>query len=126
MFDLVAFNVSTHVWKQTAVHATLGNRASALAWIESLPTVEAHVMLEAGITTVNIANATPRAPKRLIFLGNRDPFNPATVISAITSANYQRIPLDTIYVPDLGPGGNAEFWQSLAAANGGTYTQVED
>ena len=122
----MAFNYASHVWKPAAVRATPTNRGAALAWMENLIAFESHSMLEAGITTVSIANQTVQGPKRLIFVGNRIPYNPDACISQITSANYQGIPLDAIYVPDLHFPQAAAFWQSLAAANRGTYTIVEE
>ena len=123
-FDLVGYNINTYIWKSKAVKATPVNKQAAIAWIDTLPIVEAHILLDAGVTTINISNISPVQYKRLIFVGNITPQDAEAALTGITAANFQNTPLDTIYIPDPHFPPADSFWQSLAAANGGKYTFV--
>ncbi len=131
-FSMVAYNSTTYIWSWNAKAATSSNRASATAWMEGLPAIESHCLLEAGLATISIANSTPAGRKRMIFLGNRPPFcweggfpfgsgYPEQCLSEITGANTDNIPIDTIFYPEFPGMGEEAFWIELATNNEGTF-----
>ncbi|MCA8960465.1 MAG: hypothetical protein KDC38_08130 [Planctomycetes bacterium] len=131
---MVAYNTTTYVWSWKAKRASGANKAAAIAWMDSLPAIESHCVLDAGVTTVSIANSTPATNRRMLFLGNRLPFcwtetfspnYPEECLTEITGANYHHIPIDTIFYPEFPGIGEEVFWVQLAQANGGTFTLAQ-
>ena len=123
-FSMVAYNYATYVWKDRAIRANPANRAAGVAWLDGVPMGSQHKLLDAGLTTVGIAQATRGGRKQMIFLGHRIPINSAETFTELTAANYQQIPLNTIYVP-YGSNSGITWWQNLAEANAGLF-QVSD
>lgn len=85
-------------------------------------------LLEAGLITVQIANTSMRAHKRLIFVGEHFPDCSGdgesnyweTCLTEISAANFQKLRLDTFYVPSAG----IAFWQLLADINRGASQSI--
>ena len=91
---MVAYNWETYVWRPQAVPATPPNRAAALAWMQSLPLIEANVVTNAGLATINLCDSCSRDDKRMIFIGNITPSDSTTAGPTITGANYRRTLID--------------------------------
>ncbi|MCI0651810.1 MAG: hypothetical protein L0Z55_07995 [Planctomycetes bacterium] len=136
LFDLVVYNFqgNTQIWKTKPQPGTPAKKAEAKSWIEGLTNVEDHCMEEAMLETIGLSNDCRRRFKRMIFMGNREPFcgwssfgdnaYGEQVLESVTSANVKRTPIDTIYVPEWTTEEGAWFWEDLAAANNGKYTLV--
>ena len=125
MFGMLAFNTDTYIWKPNVVRALPSAKAAALQWMGTVPVTAGCYVTEAALATLNISNASSREYKRVIFLGNVGPFDANTALSTITGANYANTPIDCFLLPDPHGPPQPEFWQSLAAANGGDYEQVQ-
>lgn len=138
VFDLIAYNQQNNdqLWKPKAVRATTANRHSAETWVQALLPIEDHCMISAMKKIIDVCNRTPRQSKhkRMIFMGNRQPFCGGggwgstsygdQVIEEVTAYNTKRVPIDTIYVPEWPAEAGEEFWRDLAAANRGSFTKV--
>ncbi len=108
----------------------------AIAWIfgasDSLDTC----MREAMVQAVQIASDWKGRAKRVIMASNWTPEctsndgidiagYASTTLEAVTAANSERIPIDTVYVP-FASWYVLGFWDALAAANDGKYTLVDE
>ncbi len=130
-FALVAYNTQTYVWRQRSQLATPSNKANAISWMSTLTTAESECLLDAGLTTINICNATRKPHRIMVFLGGNSPScsgatgssYAATCLTEITGANSKRVPINTVYVADVYTSGQ-QFWRDLADANSGTFNEV--
>ena len=85
-------------------------------------------MSEGGTACLQIANQSSHDNRRVLIVGDGSPAcggptDPADVLAAITGANWQQIPIDTLYVSADDAG--ILFMQQLAAANNGTFILVD-
>lgn len=128
-FSLAGANDETHVWSYVPRAATPSNRANAIFWMSGIGPNSSNCLLEAGLTTVQIANTSPKEFKRMIFVGEHFPQCVGedtvaywqTCLAQISAANYQNTRIDTFYVQEsLGE----EFWQNLATMNNGLSTTI--
>ena len=127
-FDLIGFNSQVYTWAPAVRAASAGNKAAATAWMNVLVPVEAHYIVEAAQTALAISQAADSEYKQMVLCGSRAPFGGAGAISGalmeITAANYESIPLHTIYFSTPFYQGEESFYQQLAAMNGGTFRHV--
>ena len=82
----------------------------------------------AGVETLNIANQCSKQMKQVLVLSDGEPYcngaNTATQsLADITAANWQRIPVNTIYIAT--DNGGITFMQQLASQNNGTFFQPQ-
>ena len=108
--------------------ANPGNKASAIGWVNGLVAAGWTCMEDGGVTTLQIANQSSKPLKKMLVLGDGVPTcngsdTSAQTLASITSANWQGIPIDTLYISADGAG--ISFMQALAAQNNGTFTLVE-
>lgn len=132
-FDLVAYNDQTYVWQRRSVYATPSNKAGAIGWMDTLGTKESECLLDAGLTTIAICNATKKPNRVMIFMGGNAPACSTSgssgstyatqCLNEITGANVRRVPINTVYVADVYTTGQ-QFWRDLAAANNGSFSEV--
>jgi hypothetical protein len=78
----------------------------------------------AGVETLNIANQSQKQFKQIMILSDGEPYcngaNTATQsLQDITMANWQQIPINTIYIAT--DNGGIVFMQQLATQNNGTF-----
>ena len=108
--------------------ANPAQKAAGIAWVSTLG-AEGWTCLEgAGVMTVNIANQSSKSSKRILVLGDGLPYcggddTSAACLSSITGANWQQIPIDTLYISADSQG--IGFMTQLAAMNNGTFTLVQ-
>ena len=127
-FGLVAYSSSTVVWSQLPQKANPAKKAAAIGWVSVIQAVGWTCLADAGVQTLNIANQCTKQHRKVLIVGDGVPvcFGENTeqeCLANITAANYQSIPIDTLYVSTDNQG--ITFMQDLAAANGGTFTLVE-
>jgi Mg-chelatase subunit ChlD len=127
-FGLVAFSTNFITWQQRPVKASTAMKASATGWVNTISAAGWTCLLEAGIKTVDIANQSPKQKKQIIILSDGVPTcfgqdTSAQCLSGITGANWQRIPVNTIYISTDAAG--ISFMQQLAAANGGIFSTAQ-
>jgi hypothetical protein len=130
---LVAYNSQTYVWRQDPVRASEGNKSAGLSWMETLVPQEAHCLLDAALTSLDMSHQSEGRIKRLIMMGARTPYcgteggegYASTCLETITAANFEHSPIDTFYFTSTFYSGEADFYQDLAAANQGTFTQID-
>lgn len=123
-FGLVAFSDNFTVFSQVPVKAQAAQKASGIAWVQSLSPTGLTCMADAGVKTVQICNLSKKRNKAVIVLSDGSPNCPACgpTIAAITGANWQRVPVNTLFVG--GSGDGATCMQQLASANGGSFSQI--
>lgn len=124
-FGLVAFSGNTSVWQHTPQKATVAQKAAGIAWVQQLNPDGATCMAAAGVKAVEICNLSRKRNKAVILLSDGAPNCPACgeTITAITGANWQRNPINTLFIGS-GAGG-ASCMQQLASANNGSFAQVQ-
>ena len=122
-FSIVAFSSGTTVFSQFPKEANVGNVAAGKAWVTALVPDGATCLADAGVQCVNISNMSEKENKQVLILSDGEPNcpGPSETTSMITGANWQRTPINTIYIANDSAG--ISFMQSLAAANGGTFYQ---
>ena len=122
-FSIVAFSSGYIVWSMVPKEANAGNRAAATAWVMALVADGNTCLAPAGVETIGIANQCDKDDKQILVLSDGEPNcpGPAETLSAMTSANWQHTPINTVYIAS--DSGGITFMQQLAAMNGGTFHQ---
>ena len=126
-FGMVRFHTTHQAWNLTPVRAIPGNKAAAVSWIQSMSADGTTCILPAATTTLQIAALSNKQFKRLILVGDGVPECPPPggtdqneqVLQGITAANWQQIPIDTIFISASSEG--IALFQAIANANGGTF-----
>ena len=126
-FSLVSFSSGWSAWSVTPKEASTGNRNSAEAWVNSLVAGGTTCMGSAAVQTLNIAQRSQKDDKQIIILSDGVPycggqFTSGQVLSAVAAANYEALPIHTVFVSS-DPEGIA-FMNALAM-NGGTARSVD-
>ena len=124
-FGVVAFSGSTLAWSMIPQRANAGNRGSAIAWVQSLNPGGWTCLGPAGVRAINIANQSQKAMRQILILSDGEPYcdgqNTASIcLTSITQANWQHIPINTIYIAT--DNGGISFMQTLANMNNGTFS----
>jgi hypothetical protein len=122
-FSIVAFSNGYIVWSQVPKEGNPGNRASATSWVMALIADGGTCLAPAGVETITISNQCDKENKTIIVLSDGEPNcpGPTETLSAMTSANWQHTPINTVYI--AADTGGITFMQQLAAMNGGTFYQ---
>lgn len=123
-FSLVSFSSNTVTWSPQPKRATSANKAAAIAWVNTLVPDGWTCLSPAAITTLQICNQSSKPSRQMIILSDGVPTCDSvdtsnTALSEITSANWQQVPIHTIYINDDSEG--ISFMQLLAAQNFGTF-----
>ena len=123
-FSLVAFSTNTLVWSPQPKRATAAQKAAAIAWVNTLVPDGWTCLSPAAIATLQICNQSSKPARQLIILSDGVPTCDSvdttnTALAEITSANWQQVPIHTIYINDDSEG--ISFMQLLAAQNFGTF-----
>lgn len=123
-FGLVAFSDSFVAFSQTPMKANAAQKASGAAWVQQLSPTGATCMAPAAVKAVQICNLSRKRDKTVIVVSDGEPNCPGCgeTISAVAGANWQRVPVNTLFIGE-GAGG-AQCMQQLATANGGSFSQV--
>lgn len=124
-FGLVAFSTGYTQWQRIPKRASSVNKTAAHAWVDSLEWGGGTYISAPTIETLRISNMSHKRHVSLIVVSDGMPADAATAISDITSANYKRHKINTLYI--MGPADYASaiiFMRNLAAANNGTFRQV--
>ena len=121
-FSIVSFASGWTAWSNTPQEATTANRHTAEVWVRALEAGGTTCMGSAAVQTLNIAQLSEKEDKQVFVLSDGVPFCNGSftgpqVLSAVIGANYERLPIHTIYISDDSAGVN--FMTSLAM-NGGT------
>ena len=127
-FGVVAFSDGHISWRASPVKANPANKGSATAWVLALNAAGWTCIGPAGVETLNIANQCSKQMKQVLILSDGEPYcngsNTATQsLADITAANWQRIPVNTIYIAT--DNGGITFMQQLASQNNGTFFQPQ-
>jgi len=123
-FSVVAFSTGHIAWSPIPKRANAQNRIGASAWVQALQADGATCLADAAITTINISNLSDKDYKNILVLSDGVPTCPGPIetIALVTGANWQRTPINTIYIGIDADG--IPFMQSLAAANQGEFSQA--
>ena len=132
-FAIVAYNSTTYIWRPDCCHASPAHKASAQAWMGTLAPIENHCLLDAALAGLGLAQQAPGAHKQVIICGAREPYcngsgggNYADIcMESITAANFENLPIHTIYFTSSFYTGEEAFYINLSAMNGGTFRQVD-
>ena len=132
-FAIVAYNSTTYIWRPDCCHASPAHKASAQAWMGTLAPIENHCLLDAALAGLGLAQQSAGAYKQVIICGAREPYcngsgggNYADVcLESITAANFENLPVHTIYFTSSFYSGEEAFYINLSAMNGGTFRQVD-
>ena len=123
-FSLVAFSSNTLTWSPMPMRATPAQKAAAVAWVNTLVPDGWTCLAPAAVTTLQICNQSSKPGRQLIILSDGVPTCDSVdtsnqALSEITSANWQQVPIHTIYINDDSEG--ISFMQLLAAQNFGSF-----
>jgi hypothetical protein len=121
-FSIVAFSSGYTFWSPIPREANAGNRSSAIAFVQSLSADGGTCLAPAGVYTITISNMCNQEHKQILVLSDGEPNcpGPPETLAAMTSANWQHTPINTIYIAS--DAGGTAFMQQLAAMNGGTFS----
>jgi len=122
-FALVAFSTGWISWSPRPKVGNTANRILSTAWVQSLEVGGSTHLATACIETIRLCNMSEKEHKQIILLSDGEPSSPGPdeTLSSVTSANWRRTPIHTVY---LGCQIAAlQFMQQLAAANGGEFSQ---
>jgi hypothetical protein len=126
-FSVVAYSDNYTTWSTVPKKANHGNKSSALAYVNSLQAAGGTCIAPGTVKTIEIANLCGKRKRNVIMLGDGYPEcggeTSASVLSDITSANYQRIPISTVYIS--GDSDGITLFQQIAAMNNGTFRRVQ-
>ncbi len=127
-FGIISFNSSYSSFMPIPVKGDPANKAAGVSYIQSLSSAGLTCLAPAGVACVNLANQSSKQNKVMIFVGDGEPYcggggnYDATCLSSITAANFERTPINTLWISSGGSGQG--FFQSLANSNNGTFTSV--
>ncbi len=127
-FSLVSFASNVDVWSEEPRKASLSYKASAITWVQAMVAIGSTCLSSAGVRTLEVANRCSKRRVCVLILGDGLPGclggdSAAISLANITFANYKRLPIHTFFISSS--TGGIAFFQSLAAANGGTFTHVQ-
>lgn len=123
-FSLVAFSSNTLTWSPVPKRATPAQKAAAVAWVNTLVPDGWTCLAPAAVTTLQICNQSSKPGRQLIILSDGVPTCDSVDTSnqallEITAANWQQVPIHTIYINDDSEG--ISFMQLLASQNFGSF-----
>lgn len=123
-FSIVAFSSNTVTWSTTPKAATTAQKAAAIAWVNSLVPDGWTCLAPAAITMLQICNQSSKPARQMLILSDGVPTCDGVdttnqTLSEITAANWQQVPIHTIYINDDSEG--ISFMQLLAAQNFGSF-----
>ena len=123
-FSLVAFSSNTLTWSPVPKRATPAQKAAAVAWVNTLVPDGWTCLAPAAVTTLQICNQSSKPGRQLIILSDGGPTCDSVGTSnqallEITAANWQQVPIHTIYINDDSEG--ISFMQLLASQNFGSF-----
>ncbi len=126
-FSLVAFSSNTTAWSSSPRLATLDHKAAATAWVNNLVAHGNTCVGSAAVEALGIARRSRLKHRQLIVVSDGLPYcggqlTASEDLTNITNANYERLPIHTLFLGDDSEGRH--FMQNLAAANGGTFAEV--
>lgn len=130
-FGIVFFDAGLSKYPPSGqpAEANPGMKASATSYVNAINSGSGSCVQQGMMTCLNMANRSTSPHKVIIYLGdgrghcqgaNEDQYL-RTALGSITSANYQRIPINCIMVLDVTTTGE-QFLRKLSASNGGQYT----
>ncbi len=127
-FSLVYFSTATLVWSNFPKQANPGNKASAIAWVNSFNAGGWTCLETGGTRTVNICNLSSKPHKKILILCDGVPIcngtnTEAQCLASISAANWQHVPIDCLYIS--ADNGGISFMQALAAMNNGKFVLVQ-
>ncbi len=123
-FGIVAFSSNTLTWSLAPRRASPAMKASAIAWVNILVPEGWTCLAPAAITTLQVCNQSSKPTRQVIILSDGVPTcddvdTTTQALAEITAANWQQVPIHTIYINDDSEG--ISFMQTLAAQNFGTF-----
>ncbi|MEM7164449.1 MAG: hypothetical protein AAF581_03240 [Planctomycetota bacterium] len=123
-FGIVNFSSGYQKYKPMPVKATPGEKVGAMGWVQAMSADGSTCLGAAGVATLEIANLCRKRNKRMICMADGGANCPGcgTEVPQITNANWQRIPIDTLFVGGSGTG--LQCMTDLANANGGTFAHI--
>lgn len=127
-FSAIHFGSSFNTFSHIPLEANLGNREAAKEWINQVEALGGTCLAPAGVALVNISQLSDKDNKVILVLSDGVPGcggtsgGPSETLTAITSANWERTPINTIYISTDNSG--IAFMQALATMNGGTFSQA--
>lgn len=132
-FTVIAYNSTTYIWRPECCTASLMHKASAQAWLGTLAPIDNHCLLDAALAGLGLAQQAPGVHKQIIICGAREPYCNGNsggtygdiCLESITAANFENLPINTVYFTSSFYSGEADFYINLAAMNGGTFRQVD-
>ncbi len=122
-FGAVAFSTNMRFLDLFCKEADSSRKSTAAAWIVSIEPGGVTCLAPAVVKGLEIVRKSPNQHRRVIVVGDGMPYcgpagpAPSDVLSDISFNNYDRIPIDTVFV-GLAPEG-FEFFQQLASQNYG-------
>lgn len=122
-FSMATFSSWTQVFSYTPVKATNARKGAAYAWIDQRVAAGATCMTPAVVQMLDTARLSDQQDRRILVLSDGVPTCGVTsggaseTLSAINAANWENLPIDTIYIGTDDSG--LAFMQQLAAQNQG-------
>jgi Mg-chelatase subunit ChlD len=130
-FGIVFFDAGIMKFPSSGQPATAnpGMKSSAMSFVQSVGGGGGSCVQQGLTQTLQMANLSSAKRKVMVYLGdgrghcqgaNEETYL-RTTLSAVTSQNYQRIPINCIMVLDRTDRGE-DFMRKLSASNSGTYS----
>lgn len=121
-FGAVAFSSNMLPFDLNCFSADNSRKAAVSGWISSINPQGVTCMATAVIQGLELVRKSSHSNRRLILVGDGQPYcggiaDPVQDLEDILEANWDRIPIDAIFIGGVEDGLN--FFQSLANANDG-------
>lgn len=119
-FGAIAFSSNLRHFDWKCKEATSSRKSTACAWICSILPVGGTCIATAVVRGLEIVRTSDKENRRVIVVGDGLPecgLTPAEALADISYHNYDRIPIDTVFV-GTNPMG-MQFFQRLASTNYG-------
>jgi hypothetical protein len=134
-FGVVFFDADVRKFPSSGqpADANPGMKQSGTNFVQSTPGGSGTCCQKAISAILQMANQATSKRKVIVYLsdgggtcnGGDEPSYLRQTVTLATSQNYQRIPINTIGVIELGQVQEA-FMKQLASSNGGTYTRINN
>jgi len=129
LFGIVAYDAGMLVYSDGALKATDREKERAIAWVMNLPMGNGACLAPAGVRTVQLASQSRGKGPRIFIITDGVPacngrFTQNECLRDITAANRDRIPIDTVFIPDDGTWEDPVFLEQLSALNDGESFQI--
>ncbi|MBN1419612.1 MAG: hypothetical protein JXP34_12615 [Planctomycetes bacterium] len=128
--SMVFFDAGMLIFSEQPIPMDPAGKQRAIAWVMSVTPGRGTCLAPAGVKSLAIASRSSKRYRTIVILTDGMPWCNGALTTReclrdITAANVQRIPINTVALPDESEGEwDPEFLQQLAAMNKGSFRVV--